>query len=280
MSRPAIAGLAEAISASVMQAGSRRVADLALEFKVSEVTVRRVLDGLERRGVIRRYHGEARPYDGDAIPFRMGVRYAEKRAIAELAASLVNEGDSICIEAGSAAACLAERLKNFRSLTVLTPNLFIARIFRGTKVRVALTGGSYQEESESLVGPLAVEGIRKVGFSLAFVGASGYSTAAGFALNDFARAEVTKAIVSVGAAVWVISDSSKFGVVRAAPFCTDLSLLAGVITDSDIPPRFRTELESAGLRVLSCKGPLLNHDSGPTARARSGPEITDSDSGV
>ena len=272
MSRPAIAGLADAISASVMRAGSKRVADLALEFKVSEVTVRRVLDGLERRGVIRRYHGEARPYDGDAIPFRMGVRYGEKRAIAELAASLVHEGDSICIEAGSAAACLAERLKSFRSLAVLTPNLFIARIFRGSKVRVALTGGSYQEESESLVGPLAVEGIGKVGFSLAFVGASGYSTAGGFALNDFARAEVTKAIVSVGAPVWVITDSSKFGVAHAAPFCTDLSLLAGVITDSDIPPRFRTELESAGLRVLSCKGPLLNHDSGPTARARSGPE--------
>jgi DeoR/GlpR family transcriptional regulator of sugar metabolism len=244
MSRPGIAGLAESISASVMKAGSRRVADLALEFKVSEVTVRRVLDGLERRGVIRRY-------DGDAIPFRMGVRYAEKRAVAELAAGLVNEGDSICIEAGSAAACLAERLKSFRSLAVLTPNLFIARIFRGTKVRVALTGGSYQEESESLVGPLAVEGIGKVGFSLAFVGASGYSTATGFALNDFARAEVTKAIVSAGAATWVIADSSKFGVAHAAPFCTDLSLLAGVITDPGIPPRFRMELESAGLRILS-----------------------------
>jgi DeoR/GlpR family transcriptional regulator of sugar metabolism len=279
MSRPAIAGLAEAISASVMQAGSKRVADLALEFKVSEVTVRRVLDGLERRGAIRRYHGEARPYDGDAIPFRMGVRYAEKRAIAELAAGLVHEGDSICIEAGSAAACLAERLKVFRSLTVLTPNLFIARIFRGTKVRVVLTGGCYQEESESLVGPLAVEGIGKVGFSLAFVGASGYSTAGGFALNDFARAEVTKAIVSVGAAVWVVTDSSKFGVARAAPFCTDLSLLAGVVTDSDIPPRFRTGLESAGLRVLSCKGQFLTHDGGPTTPARGVSEMTDGDSG-
>jgi len=251
MSRPAIAGLAESISASVMKAGSRRVTDLALEFEVSEVTVRRVLNGLERRGVIRRYHGEARPYDGDAIPFRMGLRYAEKLTIAELAAGLVNEGDSICVEAGSAAACLAERLKSFRSLTVLTPNLFIARIFRGTKVRVVLTGGSYQDESESLVGPLAVEGVRKVGFSLAFVGASGYHTATGFALNDFARAEVTKAIVSAGAATWIITDSSKFGVARAAPFCADLSLLAGVATDPDVSPRFRKELESAGLRVLS-----------------------------
>jgi DeoR/GlpR family transcriptional regulator of sugar metabolism len=163
-----------------------------------------------------------------------------------LAAGLVNEGDSICIEAGSAAACLAERLKSFRSLTVLTPNLLIARIFRGTKVRVVLTGGSYQEQSESLVGPLAVEGVRKVGFSLAFVGARGYRTATGFA-----RAEVTKAIVSAGAATWAITDSSKFGLARAAPFCADLSLLAGVATDPGISPRFRKELESAGLRVLS-----------------------------
>ena len=141
-------GTLSAVSQAVLKAGSRKVADLALDLGLSEVTVRKSLDELERQGVVRRFHGEARAYDGDAIPFRMGLRYAEKLRMAVLAAALVSPGDTILIEAGSAVAFLAERLKDSRDLTVLTPNLFIARIFRGTRVRVVVLGGAYQEESE------------------------------------------------------------------------------------------------------------------------------------
>ena len=236
---------------AVLKAGSRRVADLAAELGVSEVTVRKSLDALERRGLVRRFHGEARAYDGDAIPFRMGLLYEEKRRIAETAASHVSRGDTILIEAGSAAAFLAERLKDGRDLTVITTNLFIARIFRGTKVRVVVTGGVYQEESESLVGPVAVAAVEGLYFSKAFVGVSGYLPGTGFTLNDFARAEVKRAILARGAENWILTDSSKFGRAHAAVVCTDLSLLRAVVTDPGIPAADRTALEAAGVAVIT-----------------------------
>lgn len=244
-----------AVRDAVFKAGSARVADLASEFHVSEVSIRKSLDELERQGVVRRFHGEARIYTGDDIPFRMHLHYAEKQEIAARAAALVEPGDTILLEAGSAIAMFAERIKDLQGLTVITPNLFIARLFRGSKVRVIVLGGVYQEESESLVGPSVCESIRSIGFSKAFIGVSGFTIAGGFMLNDIPRAEVTRAILERGAAcrakTWILTDSSKFGVSHAATICSDLSLIAGVVTDPDIPDVCRRHLESSGLQVLT-----------------------------
>ncbi|MDA8425779.1 MAG: DeoR/GlpR family DNA-binding transcription regulator [Treponema sp.] len=244
-----------AVRDAVLRAGSSRVADLAAELKVSEVTIRKSLDELERQGIVRRFHGEARIYDGDDIPFRMHVHYTEKQAIADKAASLVEMGDTVILEAGSAIAMFAQRIKNVPGLTVITSNLFIARSFRGSKVRVIVLGGLYQEESESLVGPAVCEAIRSVGFSKSFFGVSGFTISDGFMLNDIARAEVTRAVLErgseCGAKAWILTDSSKFGVSHAANICSDLSLVAGVVTDAGIPDEYRRHLEASGVKVLS-----------------------------
>ncbi|HWR11358.1 MAG TPA: DeoR/GlpR family DNA-binding transcription regulator [Rectinemataceae bacterium] len=246
--------IVNAVRDAVFKAGSCRVADLATEFNVSGVSIRKSLDELERQGVIQRFHGEARVYTGDDIPFRMHVHYAEKQAIANRAAALVEPGDTILIEAGSANAMFAGRIKGVQGLTVITTNLFIARLFRGSKVRVIVLGGVYQEESESLVGPGVCEAIRAIGFSKAFIGVSGFTIADGFMLNDIPRAEVSRAILDrcaeCGAKAWILTDSSKFGVSHAATICSDLSLIAGVVTDSGIPDQCRHRLESSGARVL------------------------------
>lgn len=246
--------IVNAVRDAVLKAGSCRVSDLATEFNVSGVSIRKSLDELERQGVVRRFHGEARIYNGDDIPFRMHVYYAEKRAIAARAAALVEPGDTILIEAGSAIAMFAEQIKGVQGLTVITPNLFIARLFRGSKVRVIVLGGLYQEESESLVGPSVCESIRSIGFSKAFIGVSGFTIAGGFMLNDIPRAEVTRAILErgagCGAKAWILTDSSKFGVSHAAKVCSDLSLIAGIVTDPGIPDECRRHLEAAGVEVL------------------------------
>jgi DeoR/GlpR family transcriptional regulator of sugar metabolism len=238
----------------ILRSGSYRVADLASELNVSEVSIRKSLNELERQGIVRRYHGEARLYDGDDIPFRMHAHYAEKQGIALRAAELVEESDTILLEAGSAIAMFAQRIRDVKGLTVITTNLFIARSFRGSKVRVIVVGGHYQKESESLVGPPTCDSIRKVGFSKAFLGISGYTIADGFMLNDLERADVTRTILErgaeCGAKSYILTDSSKFGVSHASVVCSDPSLLAGVVTDVKIPAEYRAKLESMGVEVL------------------------------
>jgi len=134
--------ISDAVREEILKSGSCRVAELAAELRVSEVSVRKSLNLLERQGLVRRYHGEARLYDGDDIPFRMHLHYAEKQSIAAAAMGLVEEGDTILLEAGSAVAMFAQRLRDLKGLTVVTTNLFIARIFRGSKARVLVLGAA------------------------------------------------------------------------------------------------------------------------------------------
>ena len=206
---------------------------------------------------MQRLHGEARIYKGDDIPFRMHVRYAEKQAIAKKAASLVNPGDTIFIEAGSAIAMFAELIKDVERLTVITPNVYIARLFRGTKTKVMLLGGIYQAESESLVGPTVCEAIQTLGFSKAFLGISGFTMLDGFLLNDLARVEVSKCVLARAAEckaqVWILTDSSKFGSPQIGKITSDYSLVTGIITDNGIPAEYRAHLESNGVKLLTCE---------------------------
>ncbi|HUX39926.1 MAG TPA: DeoR/GlpR family DNA-binding transcription regulator [Rectinemataceae bacterium] len=248
--------ISDAVREAILKSGSCRVSELAEALQVSEVSVRKSLNDLERQGIVRRYHGEARIYDGDDIPFRMHLRFAEKQAIAGRAATLVEAGDTILLEAGSAIAMFAQRIRDIKALTVITTNLFVARLFRGSKVRVVVLGGFYQEESESLVGSTVAESIRKVGFSKSFSGVSGFTIADGFMLNDMARAEVTRSILErgadCGAKAWILTDSTKFGVSHASVVCSDLSLIAGLVTDAGIPDEYRRHFLTAGLDLQIC----------------------------
>jgi len=227
-----------------------KVTDLSVEVGVSGVTVRKVLSSLEKKGVLRRFHGEARVFDGDDIPFRMGARFQEKVLIARTAAAFIEPGDTILLEAGSTISILAELLKEYSSLTVITSNLYIARMFRGTKVQVIVLGGYYQSASESLVGPIAKNALAELAFSKAFLGVTGFTRSTGFTLNDSHRAEVTQTILSRGASCFILADSSKFGSSHLAPICTDLSLIKTVITDKGIPEADQRYLESSGITVV------------------------------
>lgn len=246
--------IADALLGELLRTGSGRVAELSMRLGVSEVSVRKSLNELEKQGLVRRYHGEARLYDGDDIPFRMHVHYTEKQAIAARAADLVGEGDTILLEAGSAIAMFAQRIRDVKGLTVITTNLYIARSFRGSKAKVIVLGGLYQEESESLVGPSVCESVGAIGFSKAFLGVSGYTFASGFMLNDPARADVTRAIMArgadCGARTWILTDSSKFGLSHASVVCADLRLLAGIVTDEKLPTDYRRHFEDSGLQIL------------------------------
>ena len=108
------------------------VSVLAEQAGVSQVTMRKDLDELERRGIIIREHGYALLRSSDDIQSRIAYHYEAKRKIAERAAELVENGDTIMIESGSCCALLADVLAQRRKeLTVITNSAFIASYIRG-----------------------------------------------------------------------------------------------------------------------------------------------------
>ena len=136
------------------------VSELAKLFSVSEETIRRDLDRMEKDGlVVKSYGGAVLSESGTSeLPFivRKRSNVEEKLIIAEIAASLVNDGDAIILDASSTAVFIAQKLKSKKNITLITNSVeVLMELSDVTGWRILSTGGTLKEESCALVGPLA-----------------------------------------------------------------------------------------------------------------------------
>ncbi len=226
------------------------VTELSETSGVSGVTIRQDLKYLEQEGFIKRVHGGAMLNETDDISTRMVFHYKQKINIAQKAAALVNEGETILLEAGSTNALIAKELAKKKNITIITPNVFIARELREkSDLSVILLGGLYQRQSESLVGSLAKLCIDHINFHKAFIGVDGFTPEAGFTGKDMMRAEIISYIAQKSPQVIVVTDSSKFGKTELTRYfgCDEIDY---VITDEGISTEIKTLLEKAEVNVL------------------------------
>jgi DeoR/GlpR family transcriptional regulator of sugar metabolism len=225
------------------------VRELADSLGVSAVTVRQDLNYLEEEGFLKRVHGGAVLQNADDISKRLVMNYERKLAIARKAATLVGEEETILIESGSTNAILVKELESRSNINIITTNVFIAReLKKNDHANIILLGGSYQHESESLVGRLTKLCLDNVNFGKAFIGVDGYTSETGFTSTDMMRAEISSLIVKRSPEVFVLTDSSKFGKVHLARLFYPEEVTC-LITDSGIPEQDRTDLERRGVRV-------------------------------
>jgi DeoR/GlpR family transcriptional regulator of sugar metabolism len=204
--------------------------------KGSQVTIRKDLDILEERGLIRREHGYACLNNTDDIGKRMAFNYDIKRRIAKAAAATVEEGETVMIESGSCCAFLAEELaKAQNDITIITNSVFIANFVRNAaRTRIISLGGYYQPEAQVVVGPMT----RKCGeifFSdKFFIGTDGFIPNFGFTGKDLLRSQTVADLSEYAREVVVLTDSEKFqrqgvlGVVK-------LEQVSRIYTDDRIP---------------------------------------------
>lgn len=232
----------------VIDQGRVSVTDLAKTTGVSEVTIRQDLNLLEKQSYLRRTHGFAVPLDSDDVETRMMNNYPVKRQLAEFAASLVNDGETIFIENGSSNALLARTLAEQKNVTLITVSSYIAHLLKETSCEVILLGGIYQKKSESMVGPLTRQYIQQVHFSKAFIGIDGWQPETGFTGRDMMRADVVNAVLEKGSEAIILTDSSKFGAVH--PYTLGpASHFSRVITDDKLNASAHQALQQSGLIV-------------------------------
>ncbi len=141
--------------------GEVTVAYLVDEFRVSEMTIRRDLDILDNQGLLRRVHGGAVSQRGRSYEPPILLRAAEnlenKQRIGVMAASLVQNGDSLSLDVGTTTLEVAKNLHTKQDLTVITPSLQIANeLTKHSGIRLIVTGGILRTGELSLVGHLAV----------------------------------------------------------------------------------------------------------------------------
>lgn len=131
----------------VIDTGRVSVVDLAKSTGVSEVTIRQDLNLLEKMSYLRRAHGYAVPLDSEDVETRMMNNYALKRELAEFAASLVNNGETVFIENGSCNALLARTLAEQKEeVTIVTVSSYIAHLLKETRSEVIFVGRNLSEK--------------------------------------------------------------------------------------------------------------------------------------
>ncbi|MNB78061.1 Glucitol operon repressor [compost metagenome] len=238
----------------VIDTGRVSVVELAKATGVSEVTIRQDLNLLEKMSFLRREHGYAVPLDSEDVETRMMNNYALKRELAEFAASLVNNGETVFIENGSSNALLARTLAEQKDVTIVTVSSYIAHLLKETRSEVILLGGIYQKKSESMVGPLTRQYVQQVHFSKAFIGIDGWQPDTGFTGRDMMRSDVVNAVLEKGCEAIILTDSSKFGAVH--PYTLGpVDRFSRVITDEGLKEAHSERLQRDGLIVDIVKKP-------------------------
>jgi DeoR/GlpR family transcriptional regulator of sugar metabolism len=236
----------------VASTGAATTRELSAQFGVSEMTVRRDLQTLEDKGLVRRIRGGATvpssPWER-SFRERLGMRLSQKRAIGRVASALVNDGDTIVLDAGTTTLEIARELTNRAELTVITNSVRVLEALAGSpQIRVIATGGSLKHRELALVGPVAQRMLTEMRADLAFISAAGVVPTDGPMDYEDTEVAVKRAMIGTAAKRYIVADSSKFGVVRPmliAPIAT----FQGVITDEGLQRSPAAALRRAGLEV-------------------------------
>ena len=227
------------------------VASLAERLGVSAVTMRKDLDALAADGVVQREHGYALLGNPDDVGGRLARHYEEKLAIAERAAELVSDGDTVIIENGSCCALLARAIASARrEVTIVTNSVFIADYVRDfPAVNVVLLGGVYQLDSQVTVGPMVRSNVQDFYMHRMFIGADGWSGGTNFTNADHLRAEAVRDMAEQAEEVVVLTESEKFARRGVVPLHVD-DKIRTIVSDGNIPADVRRELEARGVEIL------------------------------
>ena len=234
--------------------GAVSLRELARVVQTSEVTVRRDVRALEAEGLLDRRHGGAVLPGGftreSGFPQKAHLATAEKAAIADLAAGLVQEGEAIVVGAGTTTQELARRLARVPGLTVVTNSLLVAQaLAHANRVEVVMTGGTLRGSNYALVGSGAEQALQGLRVSRAFLSGSGLTAERGLSTSNMLSASVDRALVQAAAEVVVLADHTKLGVDTMFQTVPP-DLIARLVTDEPPPQEERAAAELQALADL------------------------------
>jgi DeoR/GlpR family transcriptional regulator of sugar metabolism len=228
------------ILAELGRDGTVKVADLVDRLGVSDMTVRRDLQALHRRGLLEKVHGGAlavaEPSTAEpGFEAKSSRRQPEKEAIAVRAASLVQPGSAIAVSAGTTTHAFARHLVDIPDLTVVTNSVWVADLLHRSgreSISVLVTGG-LRTPSDALVGPVAITALSSLHVDAVFMGVHGMEEVAGFSTPNLLEAETNRAMISSGRRLIVLADSTKWGVVGLSSMAS-LEDADALVTDTGL----------------------------------------------
>jgi DeoR family transcriptional regulator, aga operon transcriptional repressor len=214
---------------------SASIGDIAAEFHVSGMTIRRDLHKLEKSGQVIRTPGGARiarSFGAEKTFVERLERMSDaKERIGRAAASLVADGSSVALDSGTTTLYIARHLSQRKNLVVFTFSLAVLEELAGCdSVRLELTGGVYRPSSHDLIGSAVQDALLAISADTVFFGAAALSFQRGVMVND---PDAQRALLRAGRRRILVLDSSKIGAEALYSLCP-LNLCDLIVTDRAI----------------------------------------------
>jgi DeoR family fructose operon transcriptional repressor len=226
--------------------------ELCEQLQVSESTVRRDLEHLEEQGTARRIHGGAL-YAGSSpklphFEMRKSVGDDTRRAIANEAVQLIDDGDTVLLDGGSTTYEVARMLVG-RPVHIVTPSLPVANLFAShSGSDLVLIGGNMCPRTGISQGPYAEKMLDMVRVRKTILSVAGINDE-GCYNNNLMLVETEQAMMRAADEIIVVADSTKFGRQSLAHVCA-LSAIQHLVVDSGITQSWRDKITTAGVHLL------------------------------
>ncbi|MDE6598778.1 MAG: DeoR/GlpR family DNA-binding transcription regulator [Oscillospiraceae bacterium] len=206
----------------------------------SESTVRRDLSLLDKKGLLVKVRGGAIAVTDESftaaepnVEEKAGLFAAEKEAIARYAASLIEDGDFVYIDAGTTTEKMIEYIPS-KSVTFVTNAFINAKKLAQRGFKVMILAGEVKASTEAIVGSEAAIALMNYNFTKCFMGVNGISIKGGLSTPDKNEASVKTMAVSRSKEVFILGDHSKFGKIFSVKFS---ELNRGKIITDKVPDK-------------------------------------------
>lgn len=230
------------------------VSELSQKYEVTEETIRRDLEKLEKEGFVKKTYGGAVLNTNTSVDLPLRIREKtnkkEKQIIAKIVAGLIEDGNTIVLDSSSTSLMVAKNLKQLKNLTVITNSVEVLLELAGAKgITVISTGGTLRDASLSLVGRNAENTLKNFNVDKAVLSCKGISMEKGITESNEAEAEIKNRMRECAKTMILAIDSTKFDFIS---FVRGIELKSGdiVVTDKVVEERWSKYFDEKGVRVI------------------------------
>jgi len=247
----------QAIRELIIEKKSVEVTYLSQALNVSEVTIRRDLDKLEKEGIIVKTYGGAILIEetgmnqlamNESQVFKEGNETAESTELGKTAAKLIEDGDTVFISGSLIGEALSKQLSHLKNLIVVTNNLPIAMyLYQEGQHKVIMLGGLIDTVTGNITD---YEQLEDLLIEKAFIMVDGVDPLAGYTVNEKGAVMLYKTLKIVSRTLVVLAETgvyTKRGLFKMAQL-QDVSV---VVTDKHIPDEFKSFYYEHNIKVYS-----------------------------
>ena len=238
----------------VKREGHIKVSDLANQFKVSEITIHRDLDFLEKESILVRTHGGAiakSEYRDYQYPIRINSALKEKNKIASAAAGLIQEGDTLILDGSTTNIHIARAIKDFRNITVYTMSHWVLmELINSVDIILYCIGGLYSRELVHFVGSDLEYYMKKLHANKCIIGANAISPEHGVTGPYTQIVSIQKIIIESCDEVILAADHTKWGKVFDEKVA-NIEDFDYIIVDSNLDKKYIKQIKNKTKLILA-----------------------------